>query len=123
MSRLSTRSSSMVVSTNQPGYTAGEILPIVKSVPGAGHVTLWRLSSVDHVSLSPAHQFVSISLQHTSSTKTTMIFGKLGLAFLLVTVAAFFCAQSVEATKGPRITHKVYFDIKHGDKEMGRSTF
>lgn len=49
-----------------------------------------------------------------------MFFSRLTLGFLLVTVAAFFCAQSVEAAKGPRITHKVYFDIKHGDKDMGR---
>lgn len=45
------------------------------------------------------------------------------LAIIFVTVAAFFCAQSVEAAaKGPKITNKVYFDIKHGDKELGRST-
>ncbi|KAI0093210.1 cyclophilin-like domain-containing protein [Irpex rosettiformis] len=49
-----------------------------------------------------------------------MLFGKLTFGFLLVTVAAFFCAQSVEAAKGPKITHKVYFDIKHGDKDLGR---
>ncbi|KAI0823745.1 cyclophilin-like domain-containing protein [Trametes gibbosa] len=49
-----------------------------------------------------------------------MFFSRLTLGFLLVTVAAFFCAQSVEAAKGPRITHKVYFDIKHGDKDLGR---
>nr|VWO99415.1 Peptidyl-prolyl cis-trans isomerase (PPIase) (EC [Ganoderma boninense] len=49
-----------------------------------------------------------------------MIFSRLTLGFLLVTVAAFFCAQSVEAAKGPRISHKVYFDIKHGDKDLGR---
>nr|AHC00616.1 cyclophilin [Ganoderma lucidum] len=49
-----------------------------------------------------------------------MIFSRLTLGFLLVTIAAFFCAQSVEAAKGPRITHKVYFDIKHGDKDLGR---
>ena len=51
-----------------------------------------------------------------------MIFSRLTLGFLLVTLAAFFCAQSVEA-KGPRITHKVYFDIKHGDKDLGRSAY
>lgn len=50
-----------------------------------------------------------------------MIFGRLTLGFLLVTVAAFFCAQGVEAAKGPKITHKVYFDIQHGDKPLGRS--
>ncbi|OBZ67013.1 Peptidyl-prolyl cis-trans isomerase B [Grifola frondosa] len=49
-----------------------------------------------------------------------MIFGRLSLGVLLLTVAAFFCAQSVEASKGPKITSKVYFDIKHGDKDMGR---
>ena len=42
-------------------------------------------------------------------------------AFILVTIAAFFCAQSVDAAgKGPKITHKVYFDINHGGKPMGR---
>ena len=51
-----------------------------------------------------------------------MFFSRLTFGFLLVTIAAFFCAQSVEA-KGPRITHKVYFDIKHGDKDLGRSAY
>jgi len=31
-----------------------------------------------------------------------------------------FLAQSVQAAKGPKITHKVYFDIQHGDKRLGR---
>jgi hypothetical protein len=39
----------------------------------------------------------------------------------LVSTVAFHCAQSVEAAKGPKITHKVYFDIKHGDENLGRS--
>ncbi|KIP05087.1 hypothetical protein PHLGIDRAFT_74797 [Phlebiopsis gigantea 11061_1 CR5-6] len=51
-----------------------------------------------------------------------MIFGRVAFGFLLVTVAAFFCAQSVEAAKGPKVTHKVYFDIKHGDENLGRIT-
>ncbi|KAI0780096.1 cyclophilin-like domain-containing protein [Fomes fomentarius] len=49
-----------------------------------------------------------------------MIFSRLTFGFLLVTIAAFFCAQSVEAAKTPRISHKVYFDIKHGEKDLGR---
>lgn len=52
-----------------------------------------------------------------------MLFGRLTFGVALVTIAAFFCAQSVEAAKGPKITHKVYFDIKHGDNDMGRSTW
>jgi peptidyl-prolyl cis-trans isomerase B (cyclophilin B) len=49
------------------------------------------------------------------------MFRRVVFAFILVTIAAFFCAQSVDATgKGPKITHKVYFDISHGGKPMGR---
>lgn len=49
--------------------------------------------------------------------------GRLSLAFVVVSVAAFFCAQSVDAAKGPRITNKVFFDIKHGDESLGRGAF
>ncbi|KAF8838821.1 hypothetical protein BDN67DRAFT_906656 [Paxillus ammoniavirescens] len=48
------------------------------------------------------------------------MFGRISLAFIVISLAAFFCAQSVDAAKGPKITHKVYFDLKHGDKELGR---
>jgi peptidyl-prolyl cis-trans isomerase B (cyclophilin B) len=46
--------------------------------------------------------------------------GRISLFFLVATVAAFFCASSTEAAKGPRITNIVYFDIKHGDEDLGR---
>ncbi|THH29188.1 hypothetical protein EUX98_g4990 [Antrodiella citrinella] len=49
-----------------------------------------------------------------------MFFGRLLAGLFVVTLAAFFCAQPVEAAKGPKITHKVFFDIKHGDKDLGR---
>jgi len=39
---------------------------------------------------------------------------------LVFTVLFAFLAQSAQATRGPKITHKVYFDIQHGDKAMGR---
>ncbi|KAG2150870.1 peptidylprolyl isomerase B [Suillus clintonianus] len=48
------------------------------------------------------------------------MFGRISLALILISVAAIFCAQSADAAKGPRITNKVYFDIKHGDKDLGR---
>lgn len=37
---------------------------------------------------------------------------------LLAGIALF--SPTVEATKGPKITHKVYFDVTHGDAELGR---
>lgn len=39
---------------------------------------------------------------------------------ILLAACLFFFSHSAEAAKGPRITHKVYFDIKHGDEDMGR---
>jgi len=51
------------------------------------------------------------------------MFGRLSIAFIVVSLTALFCAQSVEAAKGPKVTHKVFFDIKHGDESMGRSTY
>ncbi|KAK6585778.1 hypothetical protein PZA11_000835 [Diplocarpon coronariae] len=40
------------------------------------------------------------------------------LLFLAITVA--FLSKSAEAVQGPKITHKIYFDISHGDEPMGR---
>ena len=40
---------------------------------------------------------------------------------LLVTAASFiYFAQATEAAKGPKITHKVYFDMQHGEEDIGR---
>ncbi|TVY33050.1 Peptidyl-prolyl cis-trans isomerase B [Lachnellula subtilissima] len=39
---------------------------------------------------------------------------------LILTVTFVFFAQTAQAVKGPKITHKVYFDISHGDEPMGR---
>ncbi|KAF1965765.1 hypothetical protein BU23DRAFT_519090 [Bimuria novae-zelandiae CBS 107.79] len=41
-------------------------------------------------------------------------------ALLILTITFAFFAQTSEATKGPKITHKVYFDIEHGDEKLGR---
>ncbi len=41
-------------------------------------------------------------------------------ALLILTVTFIFFAQNAEAAKGPKITHKVYFDVSHGDESMGR---
>lgn len=38
-------------------------------------------------------------------------------------VLASLLAILSEALKGPRITHKVYFDIKQGDEDLGRSAY
>lgn len=39
---------------------------------------------------------------------------------LIVGVALMLFTQSAEAAKGPKITHKVYFDITYGDEPIGR---
>jgi len=50
-----------------------------------------------------------------------MAFLHKALALLvLIAVTLSFLAQPAEAAKGPLITNKVYFDIKHGDKDLGR---
>ncbi|KAF1998016.1 hypothetical protein P154DRAFT_555469 [Amniculicola lignicola CBS 123094] len=41
-------------------------------------------------------------------------------ALLILTVTFVFFAQTASAVKGPKITHKVYFDIQHGDESIGR---
>lgn len=41
--------------------------------------------------------------------------------FLVILTFCFvYFAQTAEATKGPKITKKVYFDIQHGDEDIGR---
>lgn len=49
------------------------------------------------------------------------MFSKFFFSFLVISLAALLAAQSAEAVKGPKITHKVYFDIQHGDEKLGRS--
>ena len=39
---------------------------------------------------------------------------------LIATFSFVYFAQASEAVKGPKITHKVYFDLQHGDEELGR---
>ncbi|TGJ86157.1 hypothetical protein E0Z10_g2575 [Xylaria hypoxylon] len=41
-------------------------------------------------------------------------------ALLLLGFSTLLLSQTVEASKGPKITHKVYFDITHGDDSLGR---
>ncbi|KAI9670396.1 MAG: Peptidyl-prolyl cis-trans isomerase B [Caeruleum heppii] len=43
------------------------------------------------------------------------------ISVLLILTATFlFFAQSSQAAKGPKITHKVFFDIEHGDEPIGQ---
>ncbi|KAI9031692.1 peptidyl-prolyl cis-trans isomerase B1 [Phycomyces nitens] len=46
---------------------------------------------------------------------------RLSIPVLFVALLAFLSTVSyVSATKGPLVTNKVYFDIKQGDKDLGR---
>ncbi|KAB8336957.1 hypothetical protein FH972_021261 [Carpinus fangiana] len=48
-------------------------------------------------------------------------FNRAVISLLLIFTAVFlFLAQTAEATKGPKITHKVFFDITEGDKPLGQ---
>jgi len=51
------------------------------------------------------------------------MFGRLTLTFIVVSIVAFFCIQSAEATKGPKVTNKIYFDVRHGNEDLGRSMY
>jgi peptidyl-prolyl cis-trans isomerase B (cyclophilin B) len=43
------------------------------------------------------------------------------ISLLVILTATFlFWGQTAEAAKGPKITHKVYFDIEHDGQPMGR---
>jgi len=66
----------------------------------------------------------SSRLSHTNRTSSVMAnIQRLIISVLLILTFAFvFFAQTSEAQKGPKITHKVYFDIQHGDEDMGRIT-
>jgi len=48
------------------------------------------------------------------------MFRRLAYSLLFVALVALVSLQGVEAAKGPKITSKVYFDIEHGGKPLGR---
>lgn len=39
---------------------------------------------------------------------------------LICTVSFLYFAQTASAAKGPKITSQVYFDVQHGDENIGR---
>jgi len=65
--------------------------------------------------------FSQILETHSIPPSTMASIQRLIISVLLILTFAFvFFAQSSEAQKGPKITHKVYFDIQHGDEDLGR---
>lgn len=57
--------------------------------------------------------------EHLSSKMATIQRALISILLILTVVFVFF-AQASEAAMGPKITHKVYFDIEHDDKPIGR---
>ncbi|KAL9471619.1 hypothetical protein ACSS6W_009560 [Trichoderma asperelloides] len=47
-------------------------------------------------------------------------FRRLFTTAIVLVVGLLFFARTAEAVKGPKITHKVYFDIEQGDQKLGR---
>jgi hypothetical protein len=76
-----------------------------------------------HVRCIGISRATSFQRQTETELSLNMFFTKASLVFVVVTLAAVFCAQPVEAARGPKITSKVYFDIKHGDETLGRGAF
>jgi peptidyl-prolyl cis-trans isomerase B (cyclophilin B) len=44
----------------------------------------------------------------------------IALLTILTLIFVYFAQVTEAATKGPKITNKVYFDITHGDEQLGR---
>lgn len=44
----------------------------------------------------------------------------IALLTVLTLIFVYFAQVTEAATKGPKITNKVYFDITHGDEQIGR---
>jgi Ca2+/Na+ antiporter len=58
----------------------------------------------------------------TSLSFTMLLLNRLTLlALALATILATVC--TADTADEPAITHKVYFDMKQGDKDLGRSKF
>ena len=50
------------------------------------------------------------------------MFSRISVAFVFAVLVTIF-AQVAQASKGPKITNKVFFDIEHGDKPVGRGKY
>jgi len=79
---------------------------------GAGHDTTFDPNPPSNLRSTPLR----------SSGRQKNMFRRLAYSLLLVALAALVSIQGVEAAKGPKITSKVYFDIEHGGKPLGRGT-
>lgn len=49
-----------------------------------------------------------------------LTFRRLFTTAIVLVVGLLFFVRTAEAAKGPKITHKVFFDIEHGDEKLGR---
>lgn len=81
--------------------------------------------SFNNLSGSPIpHNSISIDHQLTVAPQTIITMFNLRRLFvsaaLLVGVSMLLFSSTAAAAKGPKITHKVYFDIQHGDENLGR---
>ena len=108
---------------------------LLSSVPGIVSVHVFnslpdgKVETIFVLARFPTQRVRYIRHVHTSTHNPTLsfispwflskMFGRISVAFIVVTLAALFCG--VEAVKGPKITHKVYFDIEHGGESLGRS--
>lgn len=110
------------VATAGPGAETLELIraPVKVASFSALLPTLFPLHHLN----TPIARFRSIELIRISEYLNSPImfnFRRLfASAALLFGLGLVLFSQNAEATKGPKITHKVYFDIQHGEEPLGR---
>jgi hypothetical protein len=112
-----------------------EKLPVLNSLnrQNLGH-SAKRSGSLDGDTNSPTREHLKAHLLNTALSPSLSCQWSFSLMFftmanlrniivslmLILTATFLFMGQTASAAKGPKITHKVYFDIEQNGESMGR---
>lgn len=62
----------------------------------------------------------TVSLYHTFIFFTMANLRRVAISLMVILAATFLFMGQTAAAKGPKITHKVYFDVEHDGQPLGR---